>query len=287
MKNLDLIQLLKDNETDLERIRHFYIPKILPKKGEDRKLLITGYNIYLDTQKYPKGGLFLNYLHSDLKNQDRHYLELIQKFKEEGFSLDERVNINHRLIDNQNIATKRDAYYKTIPEFEDPEEMRYFNEDGEEISKELAKKEGKVAVGESLQYDLLIQLKDENELNQVTGLFIKYANEFLLNSEGDFIQDQDGLYISNKDAIFNAWKIPLLIHTDTRDIKINLTRGFTDVNQFNISEYIGKQPVTLSTLIKKRQKDFEEFLRSNNKQFIRQRKYVSKLFIKEYVDKEA
>ncbi len=111
-------ELILKNEKDLQRIRSIYFNLI---KNE----IITGYNLYPKLFDYSQGNLFLNYLHSDLKPEDRHFQELYKILRSEGF-LEEIIVINDELVDSREII-EREADYITQSNWENPLNMRYFD----------------------------------------------------------------------------------------------------------------------------------------------------------------
>ena len=174
-------ELIRKHEEDLQRIRDKYFSLI--EVG-----IITGYNLYLSLFDYSDGRLFLNYLHSDLRLEDRHFQELSEILRVEGF-LEEKMIINDELVDRKDTI-ERETDYITRPNWEDPINMRYFDFNGEELSQEEAKALKKNIVGESLQYDSLFRVKDESELRKLINLFKKYTSKHLLDKRGkEIIRD--------------------------------------------------------------------------------------------------
>ena len=202
-------QPFEKQEDDLRKIRNKYFHLI--ESG-----IITGYNLYPTLFDYSKGKLFLNYLHSDLKPEDEHFKELSGILREESL-LEERVRVSNKIVDNRQII-ERHADYLTQAEWEDPTSMRYFTFDGRELRLDEAKQLGIDVIGESLQYDLLIGVKNERELRKLINLFKKYTSKYKLNRRGSKVKN-NGSAIINRSAISGSWDIPLLICTANYGIK--------------------------------------------------------------------
>ena len=267
-------ELIKTNERDLTRIRSQYFPLIANE-------VITGYNLYLTLFDYSQGRLFLNYLHSNLKPGDAHFRELSEKLMDKGF-IEERIVVDSEVIDKERIIA-READYLTRADWEDPPNMRYFDFSGREIPAEKAKSSKKELIGETLQYDWLIKLNNEEELRQVIDIFKAYAGKFQLDNYGRKIMiDSDPQH--NRKAVSEAWEIPLLVCTSTDNKKPSILIDFLRVNQFNISERLGEVPITLSTLVRAKSKELKNFLQEQSHNINLIKKYALRVFVENYID---
>jgi len=255
-------ELLK-NESELQRIRETYFPLI--EIG-----IISGYNIYPYLIDYPKG-LFLNYLHSDLKDNDKHIIELSSKLRMK-VNLEERIVINNKVVDRKEIL-ERNADYLTDPNWDDPPNTRYFALDAIEISKENTNNDEIIA--ESLQYDLLLRVANQSELRTIIDIFKKYASKFRLNEKGSLIR------VKNNEAITNSWEVPLLICTSNSNKKPSVLYDFLTVKQFEIVESIAGRPITLGILVRNKAVDLQAFLNDSGCGFRISKKYVLRVFAEE------
>lgn len=265
-------ELLRRNEEGLHRIRTVYFPLI-------RGGVITGYNIY-PKPSLTDEGLCLHYLHSDLKPKDRHLRELIDKLKMKGgVDLEERITVNDQLFDRTEII-ERNADYRTRPSWKDPVKMRYFSFEGRELSAREIKLNRRGVIGESVQYDLLIRVRDISELRKLVDLFKKYTSKDKLDRKGSKIK-YEGRRVKNPDAILESWSIPLLIcRSDTNQKPRNL-RDFVSVAQFCIKETLGDKPVVISSLSGSKKKLFRRFLEEGGISFVADKRYVLRVFVDE------
>lgn len=274
MFNTKFEELIKEHEEDLQRIRNKYFTLIADG-------IITGYNLYSKLFDYSKGRLFLNYLHSELRPEDRHFKELSEILRTKGF-LEERIIINDGLVDREETL-EREADYITRASWDDPLDMRYFDFYGKELTREEAKVLRGDVVGESLQYDLLLRVKDEPELRKVVDLFKEYASMHILDKNGrKIIKNND--YVENENAIYNAWDTPLLICTNKSNKKPRNLYDFLAVNQFNILEQFGNNSIILSTLLRTKSKKFHKILEERKDKFQFDKKYAPRVFVEDYID---
>lgn len=267
-------ELLEENEEDLKIIRSKYFPLI-------EKRIITGYNLYPSLFDYSQGELFLNYFHSDLRPEDKHFQELSEILQGKGF-LEKIVIVNSELVNGKEIS-ERLADYITEPDWQDPFNMRYFDYEGNEISTSVAKGLGEETIGESLQYDMLIRVKNEQELRRLVDLFKKYVSKHKLSKSARIILENLDP-VENKYAISKAHKVPLLVCTSKKNKKPKNLDDFLSVKQFIIPETLGDNSVILSTLVRKNAKELKSAL--NKGKIIPQigKKYVLRLFVEEYID---
>src|SRR3989344_8327947 len=107
MPESDFERLLRENEADLAIIRQTYLPLITNKT-------ITGYNLYPEQLDYSKAPYFLNYLHSDLKPDDKHLDEVLAFLKDNNVH-NQLAVLNGRLVEGRKILT-RDATYRSEPD---------------------------------------------------------------------------------------------------------------------------------------------------------------------------
>jgi len=268
-------ELVRENEEDLQRIRIRYFPLI-------RDRIITGYNLYQRPFNYPKRRLFLNYLHSNLRPEDRHFKELFEKLKQEGVSLEGRILINSKLVDKKEFK-ERVADYRTEPDWKDSSNTRYFDFDGNPMPVEIAKSLGIPLIGEAIQHDLLIRIRDESELHILIDLFKRYVSKHQLGIDGKRIL-KNGEPKPNREAVYGASEVPLIIYTntgyETKDLK-----DFLPIKEFMILENLGGVNIVLSTLVGKRAKQVNKILnkrKARTKVFDR---YTLSLFVEDYVDK--
>jgi len=269
-------EILRANEEDLQRIRKQYFPLI--GRG-----IITGYNIYSNLFDYSKGKLFLDYLHPNLRPEDRHFIELSERLKSEaGIDLESRITINSKLVDRTGLAA-RNADYITRPHWKNPADMRFFDFDGRELSTEEISKMRKASlIGESLQYDLLIKIKDKQELRKIIDILKVYASQFQLDRRGRKLV-KEGDYVETTDPIAGASDIPLLVCT-SRNKKPENLQDFLAICQFNITEYLGDKLVILSTLVRSKAKDIRKILVSRNAIVSADKKYALRVFVEDYID---
>jgi hypothetical protein len=266
----DFQKLIREHEEDLERIRALLFPLI-----HDR--IITGYNIYPSSLKRADGLFFLNYLHSDLRKEDKHYQELGDMLVKQGIA-EERINIYDQLIDRQEVA-ERNADYVTLPDWQDPAGMRYFDFDGNEIPPEIAKRLERELIGEGMQLELLIRLKDEEELRKATCMFRRYASEFKLDRYGRKIGT------NNPESIAGAWEVPLVVCTTSTNKKPRFLVDFLRVNEFSFYEKLGGEDVFVSTLVRRKTRELRNALKKLGVDIDSRKKYVMRLFVEKYIDK--
>jgi len=268
-------KIIKENEKFNKRIRGTFFPLIT--EG-----MITGYNIYENLFDYTGANIFLNYLHSDLNSNDKHYKEITNILEKEGLT-NNILNISHELVDSKEIK-ERNAIYLTRPEWEDSPRMRYFLFDGTEISIKQAEELGIDVIGEVMQYDMVLKLKNETELRRITNLLKKYVAKFKIDEFGRKIKDANGNPSINNNAISNAWDIPLIICTTRDNKKPSLLKDFLKVNQFNIKYYLKDIPIIISTLVRKKHKNLKNFLLSDELKFNIKKKYALRTFVEDYID---
>lgn len=129
MKRSVLEKILEESRDDLQRIRQTYFPLIV---GD----IITGYNLYVDNpQENVEGlGLSLSYFHSDLRPNDKHFVQLSDILKKEGF-VKEIPFVRNSLVDRSNLVIERNSTYLIIPEWVNPGNMSYFDLDGDYYQK--------------------------------------------------------------------------------------------------------------------------------------------------------
>lgn len=222
----------------------------------------------------------MNYLHSDLRREDRHFREL-SKILRRADLLEERVLINSELIDRGQVVA-RQADYKIEPDWDNPSDMRYFDLDGNPVLPSIAG--GLLLIGECLQHDLLLRINTESELRRAVDIFKKYASWFKLDKYGRRITRKDKLP-ENKDAVYGASEIPLLICTSSDNRKPKNLRDFIAVNQFDMPEMLGNNRVTVSTITKTKTADLKRTLAVDGIKAEQHKKYALRVFVDDYLDK--
>ena len=268
-------QRIEENESNIIQIRSIFFPLI-------RDGIITGYNIYDKVPTYSPGKLFLNYLHSDLSPSHQHFQELTKILEQEGLTSN-ILNIGHELVDSSEIK-ERHAIYLTKPEWEDAPKMRYFLFDGTEVSQKEAEELGVDLVGEVLQYDMLLKVKNETELRRITDLFKKYVASYRIDDFGRKIKDKDGVPTENTAAIHKSWDIPLLICTSSSNKKPRTLKDFLEINQFDISHRFGNNSVVISTIVRNKSRNLEQFLVTEGLDYEKNKKYVLRIFVEDYIN---
>ncbi len=268
-------QLIEENEAAIVQVRHLFFPLI-------RDGIITGYNIYDKLPGYSPNKLFLNYLHSDLSPSHQHFQELTKILEQEGLTSN-ILNIGHELVDSSEIK-ERHATYITKPEWEDAPKMRYFLFDGAEVSQKEAEELGVDLVGEVLQYNMLLKIKNETELRRIIDLFKKHVASFIINDFGRKIKNKDGVPVENTAAIYKSWDIPLLICTSTNNKKPRTLKDFLKINQFNISYRFENNSVVISTIVRNKSRNLERFLVTEGLNYEKNKKYVLRIFVEDYID---
>lgn len=275
MAEVTFRSLLRRNEADLQRIREKYFPLL-------ERRLITGYNLYAKLFEYSEGTLFLDYLHSDLEPTDRHFMELTKRLQQDGgIDLDERVIVNSKLVERTE-RKERVADYITLPTWENPSDMRYFDFDGNEVPKKKSSRMPAV-IGESIQYDLLIKANSENELRILATLFKRCASRHQLDRNGRKIL-VDNKPVRNIDAIFEPSDVPVLICTNTKNTKPPNLPDFVTVTQFNVLERIGNIKVVWSTLARTQARGLYHALKEKNQELALEKKYALRVFVEDYLD---
>ena len=269
-----LKELIAEHEQDLRVIRSKYFPLIT--QGT-----ITGYNLYAKLFDYAQGRLFLHYLHSDLKPTDEHFRLLSRKLRQRGL-LEEKVIINTGVIGKEKV-TEREADYVTKAYWEDSPHMRYFDFDGNEIPVEKAKSLDEDVIGEVLQYDWLIKADNETELRALIDCFKKYASKFVLDRKGRKVIEE-GRDKENKYAVPQSWEVPLLVCATTGKRKPGMLDDFLRVNQFNIPERLGNTPIVVSTLVRGKSKEFQEYLVNEGLAIQPEKRYALRVFVEDYID---
>ena len=268
--------LLRENEADLARIRQTYFPLI-----KDRT--ITGYNLYTEEFDYSDAPYFLNYLHSDLKKGDKHLEELIEILKADNLDPKSRMTIKERVIDRSQIAS-RNAVYIVEPEWENPQNMNYFDFTGNPIP--LAQGlQTELLIGESVQYDLLLRIEDLKELRRAIDLFKKYTSKLKLDKKGNIIKVRKRISVSNADAITNSWLVPLLFCSSSDNKKPKSSPDLLNIFDVRINEPIGNKTGVVSSLVKKRIKALLSTLDSMEIEYDIQNRYALRIFVEEYLDR--
>jgi len=265
-------ELLENNERDLYRIRKTYFPLI-------QKRIITGYNIYLTSLKRQDTGLFLNYLHSDLKAEDLHFKELFEKLIDSSL-IAESIVVNDKLVESKEIV-EREADYLTKVEWENPLDIKYFTYNAIELERDKAKDLDEV-IGESLQYDLVFQVEDFKDLRLLIDIFKKYTSKYKLDNMGRKIS-KGKIFLPNEEAITNAWDIPLLTYTN-KGIKPVDFDDFLRVSQYNIKETIGNKSVIVNTLVRRNAQKLEKILEKMRIEKEQKEKYALRVFVEDYID---
>ena len=272
--SIELSDIIK-NESLLSSIRNIFFPLIKNK-------IITGYNVY---PSYPiTGGFpyFIHYLHSDLTGRHKHYRELADILEERGF-LKKAIRINDKLIDTHEVID-RQADYIAMASWKNPQKMRYFTPDCREITKKEAKKRREV-IGEGEQYDLIIAVNNDNELKDLRRIFKKNASKFIIDRFGRVVEDKNQEPRKNKNPVYNAWEVPLLVCTSNNDIKPRYLTDFLKVRQFNIT--YSTDPgvsVIISSLVRNNAGKFRQFLTEKNFDFAESKKYALRVFVEDYID---
>lgn len=278
MIKLPLDGVLKKDKGDLQRIRSVFFPFIAQK-------LITGYNIYSQLFDFSSHHLFLSYLHSHLQTDDKHFQELSDRLRTvEELDLQEKITLHNKLIDRREVV-KRDAYYLTRREWNDPEDMRYFSLNGQEVSPEQAATLESV-IGESLQYDLLIRIQSKDELRRVIDIFKMYASKHVLDKKGKKIMEEKGPKI-NGEAITNSFDIPLLTCITKNSRKPKNLIDFLVVKQFSVQEIVGQETVVLKTLVRTNADLFHVAIKQvgyTTNAITIDKQYALRVFIEDYIE---
>lgn len=261
-----------ENEEDLHKLRLKYFPLL-------KKKIITGYNVYPPSSRSSSNRIFLNYLHSDLKEEDLHFKELLKKLKGMGV-ITEKIGINDRLVELKGTI-EREADYITRSEWENPPNTRYFTYGAVEVERDKAKDLGDV-IGESLQYDLLFEVESVKELRLLVDIFKEYASKYKLDKNGRKILKGKG-FLPNEEAITNAWDIPLLTYNSI-GIKSPHLNDFLLVHQFNIIETLGGKPVVVNTLVQRNTQKLERALIEMSTEIEHEKKYAIRVFVEDYLD---
>jgi|SRR3989344_131109 len=276
MSESDFEKLLGENEADLARIRQTYFPLI-----KDRT--ITGYNLYTEEFDYSDSPYFLNYLHSNLKQGDNHLEELVEILKVGNLDIQSRMTIKERIIDRSQIGF-RNAVYIVKPEWENPQNMNYFDPEGNPIQLDQGLKM-RTLIGESVQYDLLLRIKDLKELRRTIDLFKKYTSELKLDKKGSIVKIRGRISVPNHDAITNSWLVPLLFCSSSDDKKPKSSPDLLNIFDVRINEPIGNKTGVVSSLVKKRIKALLSTLDSKGIDYNVKNRYALRVFVEEYLDR--
>jgi len=242
------------DKTVLDQFGKVFFPAIANR-------LISGYNVYHEAQKLT-AEYAINYLHSDLGTDGKgkpkpHREELVDKLKKFGPAC-----ITEKIIDT---IVQRMATYKRGDWENDPEGVRYFTLDRQELKIDDAKDYPGPIVVEGLQYDLGIALETASEVRCVIDVLNKYVYAQIVDKDGRVHKEQE-----NPDAIANAWRVPLI--TITRPSNEDFA-GFLVVSKISVfrPHYEGS---TLTT----HPVPLEEYLHSQKEEPRISRKLANKVF---------
>lgn len=267
-------KLVRENEIDLQRIRTKYFPLIAER-------IITGYNLYPRLFDYSNGRLFLNYLHSDLRPDDRHFQELSDILRSEGL-LECIVSVSDEVVDSRNPLPRK-ANYTTESDWEDPSDTSYFDLQGNKIPPNLAKAMRIPLVAEGVQYDLLLHARDQKELRRLVTFFKKYTSKTALDRYGKKRASSVDGFEENPQKIANAWDVPLLVCTSLDVSKPKVLRDFLRVSQINVQESLGGSVVVLTTLVRRNEDLLVSRLKGIEVNPQVRRKYVLRGFV-DYIE---
>ncbi len=250
------------DEKILEKYRKILFPEI---KGG----IITGYNVYYDkpVRTYQ---FLINYLHSDLGFDEKgkphkHREELLKKLSKVG-----KLNFRKSLV---NSIIDRIAIYKIGDWEENPENLRFFDSEGNLILyKDMNKYEG-VLIAEGKQYNLGVELDNLEALNLILNLLNKYTYACKLTSKGKLENKK------NQHAIYGAWEIPLIVVGLETPLK---RQDFRRVFEFNIKD----EKHDICALVRKHEKKLNDHLRRKTLNFYKTKKYANRPFVELYLDKE-
>lgn len=277
MPKYTLDYIVSTQEEELKRIRNRYFPLI--KQG-----LITGYNLYSNQHHISEDELSINYLHSNLRPTDAHFIELCNKLKNEGgIILEERMHVNNKLV-NRAEKSNRYATYVNKPEWEDHSNMRYFDFNGNEIPPDKAKDLERVLIGESIQYDLLLCVKNEEELRKLINLLKKYTSKFRLDKKGRIVI-KNGIFVPNEESISGAWEIPFVVCTAPKDKKPKNFIDLLAISQFDIQERLGAYDVSLNTIVRANTEELERRLHEKGIIFRRSKRYLLRVAVEQYIER--
>ncbi len=253
-----------------ERKLSFYRRKFFPLIRDN---VVTGYNVY---KKIPsvESRFAVDYLHSELGENDAHrgeFFDLLKDF-DRGIPIEK---VSESVVD-------RDAVYETLPEWENPEDMRFFDVYGNPIPRsELLDFEGRV-IGESLQYDLAIPVEDERQLLDLIDVFNKKLYGKQIDERGLFKLDESGKKIINEDRLpSNPWEIPLIV---IRADEKKEFKTFQKIDLFQIWERGGRENI-IQSLCDKESSRFEIRLKGMPEfEFQILKRFVNNLFVSEYIN---
>lgn len=275
MHESEFERLIRENEDDLDRIRSSYFSFI-------RGGIIVGYNLYPDHITVPEG-LSVDYSHSDLGPNDRHFRELSNLLRGEGVPLEEKLLVNNQLINRSDILV-READYLTKREWEPTAKTRYFTPNGREIeASEITSFDGPM-IKERLEYDLLVRANDEFHLRRLVNLFKKYASRYKLDRLGRKLKIGN-IEVKNKDSLDGAFDIPLLTCTNISGQKPKTLRDFVKIYQFNVQENIGNSEVILSTFVRVKAGELRKVLKSLGVRNSSNCRYALRVFVEDYIDR--
>lgn len=267
-------------ENKIQKVRELFFPLI----GEETKeRIITGFNIYNANEIKDVNALFqVNYLHSNLRKEDKHRREFERFISEYGLPhLIEGIDAN---------LLVRNADYFTQPYWDDPIDVRYFTTKAKELSREEVFDYDGTIIAESKQYDMLIGVDNRKDLRQLLKMFRKHFYLNYIDSYGRYILDEKENKIPNDKAVKNdPWDIPLI----TIGCRNNrLIRGFKKIKQVNLrkikKEDVWDKIMLISSLTDKRFDLFIKELKNNkhkyNMDYKSLNKLVNRLFVDEYIN---
>ncbi|MBI4453094.1 hypothetical protein HY636_00455 [Candidatus Woesearchaeota archaeon] len=228
---------------------------------------ITGYNVYADrvTSNSP---IIVNYLHSNLGLNDdgtphRHRKELMERLSELA-----QLKVQERVV---NSVVDRVAVYKIGDWKENPLGLVFYDIKGNAIAIEDLEDYEDILIAEGKQFDLRLEIEDSNLLKKVLALFNKYTYAHKVNSFG-LVKE-----ITNPDAIFDAWEIPLIVVTSNEDLR---RKDFRRIFDITITDYLYE----ISSLVRQQRNTFEDYLKEKGVEFKRIKRYANRSFVELYLD---
>jgi hypothetical protein len=270
-------------EARLQEARTLFFPLI----GETpEKRLITGYNVYDETEILPETAKFnVHYLHANLAKDDTHKQQFEEKLKDYGL-----VHLLPRI--SESVITRNASYY-TQPAWveEDTDDVRYFDTRGSEIVS-IEDFDGTTIIAEQKQYDWHIGVETREDLRRLNNFLRNHTYLDSVNSYGKRILDSSGRVIKNSEENLlgnNTWDIPLVVIGMDPFERI---RGYRQIRKIDLKRKscrdICDTTMLISLLIDKRFARFIKELESSTEKYpfmtTITKKSTNCLFIDEYIN---
>lgn len=213
-----------------------------------------------------KSPYVVTYFHSGLNKYSRHFVELVDKLKDQC-----DPNVDEKL---SNLVISRVAAYKSGDWRSNPTNLTLFDTYGNRLDSDMLDRYEGIIIAEGLQFELNLEVENQKELKQLLRLLKLVVNSYNLDKYGRIRKDGNVPQV-NPISIHDAWDIPLV--TVYGAFKYD---GFLTCREFILD---GKNSQA-SILVRKKRRKLEDELCNKSISYLQNRRAANRLFVEEYLD---